>query len=532
MMEYFVSEYDHFGYMDKFKINSLLAKVLAYYQFDQDKIDQLLNDNDLEAIRDNPAIDKVKKRMIKAHTTNESVFVCGDYDADGICSTAMMVGLLRELKIQCGYYIPNRLTDGYGLSVALVDSVFKKGYKLIITVDNGVKAIDALAKAKSLGIDVIICDHHIIEQQYVFPYLIHPTLLPLAYENLCGAGVVLQLVKAFDIADPKYQILAMAATIGDMVEMFDANRLIVKQGLSLINKLGFLPIEALLNHELVIDEDVIAFRFVPAINTLGRLADQANANVLVEYLLSNDTATIYNTARDILALNDRRKKMVKHTDHQDEAIFETTNYNLYISNDYHEGIIGLLANRLMLDKQKPTLVGTDNGDNYKFSGRSIQGFDIHHQLSKYQELFLTFGGHKQACGLSIKKENLDLFIKYLSQEEKIIDEHVKYPTIKIELGDLSLDNVRSLQVLKPYGTGIKKPLFILDSVDVNDHILLKGKYPKATLKIKDEILEIISFNKAFMSDDGKRTKPIVGHLSLNAFKGKEKMNFMVEDVMY
>lgn len=531
-MEYFVSEYDHLGYMDKFQTNSLLAKVLAYYQFDQDKLDQILSDNRIEAIEDNLYINKTKERIIKAHITNESVFVCGDYDADGICSTAMMVGLLRELKIQCGYYIPNRLTDGYGLSVALVDSAFQKGYKLIITVDNGVKAIEALAKAKSLGIDVIICDHHIIEQQYVFPYLIHPTLLPLPYQNLCGAGVVLQLIKAFDIGDPKYQILAMAATIGDMVEMFDANRLIVKQGLSLINELGFLPIEALLNHELIIDEDVIAYRFVPAINTLGRLADQANANVLVEYLLSNDKATIYNTAKDILALNDRRKKMVKDTDHQDEGFFETVNYNLYISSDYHEGIIGLLANRLMLDKQKPTLVGTDNGDNYKFSGRSIKGFDIHQQLSKYQELFLTFGGHKQACGLTIMKENLDQFIKYLSLEEKIIDEHVKYPTIKIELGDLSLDNVRSLQVLKPHGTGIKKPLFILDPLVVDDHILLKGKYPKATLKVDDETLEIISFNKEFMSDDGKRTKPIVGHLSINTFRGKEKLNFMIEDVLY
>ena len=319
-------------------------------------------------------INTVKKRLLKAFDKNEMVFVCGDYDADGVCSTAMMVGLLKDLKIKCGYYIPNRLVDGYGLSVDLVESAYQKGYSLIITVDNGVKAIDALVKAQAYNIDVIVCDHHIIEQEYNFPYLIHPTLLPLPYQKLCGAGIVLQLIKAFGITEPKYQILAMTATIGDMVELFDANRLIVKKGLSLLNELGFLPVEALLNQQKIIDEEDIAFRFVPAINTLGRLADQANANVLVEYLLSNDRLTIYNTAKDILALNEQRKKMIKHTEHHNDRIYETVNYNLYISNDYHEGIIGLLANRLMLDKQKPTLVGTDNGDNYKFSGRSIQGF--------------------------------------------------------------------------------------------------------------------------------------------------------------
>ena len=528
-MAYCILENTHEAYHDD--INPLLAKVLAFYQFDQEKLDQIFSEYIPSTIKNNEYIEKVKARLLKAKEMNERVLVFGDYDADGICSTTMMVSLLKKLNIDCGFYIPNRLSEGYGLNVNTTIDAYHKGYSLIITVDNGVKADEAISKANELKIDVIVCDHHILERNDL-DYLIHPDVLPKEYQNLCGAGVVLQLALAFDIDEPFYWILAMAATIGDMVEMFDVNRYIVKKGLVLINQHGFLPITALIKNDQMINEEVIAYHLIPALNTLGRLADQANVNVLVDYLMLKDQTTIYNTANQISALNDHRKDMIIKVGQDEHQFFSLPNYNVYISNEYHEGLIGLLANRFMIENQKPTLVATKNEDLFKFSGRSINGFDIHEELKQYQILFISFGGHKQACGFSIHSDQLDSFIRSLSLETTKIDVTIMQKVIKLDLSDLTIDNIESLALLRPFGTGIKQPLFLLEAIKIDDHILLKGKYPKAKTVINDQTLEIICFNKTIISDDLLVTKPLIGQLSINRFKNQIKMNFKVEDVLF
>lgn len=185
--------------------NDFLSKIIDFYRFNDKQLKQIFEEIEIEDISDNVYINKVKDRLSVALLNNEKIFVCGDYDADGICATAMIVNFLRIEGSNCGYYIPNRLKDGYGLSCDLVEKVKQKGYQLIITVDNGVKAHDALKLAESYGMDVIILDHHIIEDRLEHNLIIHPDLLPESYTGLCGAGVVLQLIKSFDHHDPLYE---------------------------------------------------------------------------------------------------------------------------------------------------------------------------------------------------------------------------------------------------------------------------------------------------------------------------------------
>jgi len=533
-MNYFVKEINYQKYIDEFNVSPLLAKVLAFFDFDHRQIDQLFNDYKPESLADNPNLAKVKNRLELAKKNNEKVFVFGDYDADGICSTTMMVSLLRQLDITCGYYIPNRLTEGYGLNQTMVENAKQKGYTLIITVDNGVSAQEALALANHYQIDVIICDHHIINEELSFPYLLHPSKFSESYRKLCGAGVVLQLALYMGLNDEVYWLLAMTATIGDMVELFDANRFIVKTGLAMINKKPYLPINALLNAKQEIDEELIAYKLIPALNTLGRLADQANVNVLVEYLLLKDETKINNTAKKIMALNDKRKTIVRQSDMGlADNVFECANYNLYISDDYHEGVIGLLANRMLQEYQKPILVGTNNNSEIKFSGRSVNGFDIHQQLMKYDYLFNSFGGHQQACGFSLDQTKLPVFIDLLKNEEKLIDDKQLTEVIKLELNDLSVKSVEELDCLRPFGTGIKQPLFIIGDIVVDKYELIKGKYPKATIFNHDQRIEVISFkalNKEICT--GNKLNDSVGKLTINKFQNRKSINFLIEDIMY
>lgn len=512
--------------------NDFLSKIIDFYRFNDKQLKQIFEEIEIEDISDNVYINKVKDRLSVALLNNEKIFVCGDYDADGICATAMIVNFLRIEGSNCGYYIPNRLKDGYGLSCDLVEKVKQKGYQLIITVDNGVKAHDALKLAESYGMDVIILDHHIIEDRLEHNLIIHPDLLPESYTGLCGAGVVLQLIKSFDHHDPLYEILAMVATIADMVEMFNANRLITINGLQLLNTIGFLPINAILKVNDQINEETIAYQFIPAINTVGRLADIANANVVVEYLLATDPKIIYKTAKSIMELNDKRKNMVNNADNDKDQTYHLPNYDVFLSDDYHEGIIGLLANRFMIEQTKPTLVGTNNKDTYKFSGRSIKGFDIYESLYQYQSLFSAFGGHKQACGFSISQDRFAEFIELLQKEDKLINDEKSQRVIKIDISELVIDNIELLDKLRPFGTGIKKPLFMLDEQEITKITMIKNRYPKATIKTNTCEIEMISFKKEFVEDNNKTTKKVVGYLSINEYRGKRSISFLVDDVLF
>ena len=512
-------------------LHSLALKVLSNLHLTEEQFDNLFFSGTVFPEAD--SLDQISARLLSAREKQEKVFVFGDYDADGICSTTMMVRLLKSLKIECGYYIPDRLKEGYGLSSEKVMMAIEKGYRLIVTVDNGVSAFEALSAAREKGVEVIVTDHHNIPQGYSYDYLLHPDVFTDSYFcNMCGAGVVLQLKRHMKMADDIDWILAMTATIGDMMPLFFANREIVKKGLLLLNKKGYRQIQYLSRKE-QFDETVIAYDIVPAINTLGRLADRANVNNLVRYFLSSDEVSIVRFADQILSLNKERQQMVKLSRSAKADIYRCPNYDIYVSGEYHEGIIGLLANAFMHESGKPTLVFSRSDALIKGSGRSPEGTGIYDDLKQYEALFSAFGGHDAACGMSLKEEQFELLLKELKQQKSRVIVSESKPVIEVSADELTLENVEELFSLRPFGEGIQLPDFYMKSLKGDTTSLIKGIYRKTVSRNKGESLESICFNQELYShydEAGIAWHDIIFSPSVNTFRGKSSVSLTIKDV--
>ena len=530
-MKYHIVDPDIKKISEKREMQPLSLKVLSNMNLSEEQFDNLFFPVEVFPACEN--MDRIRERLLKAAQRGEKVFVFGDYDADGVCSTTLMVRLLQRLKIDVGYYIPNRLKEGYGLSTDKVLLAIEKGYQLIVTVDNGVAAFEALRAARERGVEVIVTDHHNIPDGYDYDYLLHPTVFDdPAFRNMCGAGVVLQLIRSFAMDDEKDWILAMVATIGDMMPLFFENRNIVKKGLDLLNRKGFKPIQYLSKKE-VFDESVIAFDVVPAINTLGRLADRANVNNLVRYFLAEEETGMIHMADQIVALNKERQQLVKEARRiTPSESYALPNYDIYVSSEYHEGIAGLLANAYLNENHKPALVLVENEEGLKGSGRSPAGFNIFEDLNRYRELFSAFGGHNQACGLSLAKEKLPVLIDALRSEEKAEVSEEKETAVKLEISDLSLRAVEELMSLKPFGEGFKLPLFYIPAIHQNYVSLIKGMYKKGSTFQNGEAIESICFQTSVVKKlESNDWNELIFTLGINEFKGKKTVSLNIKDVV-
>ena len=293
-----------------FHLSSLCSKVLAAKGLEDDQIEALLEEPVLADPFSATGMNEVIQRLYKAKLSHEKVLVCGDYDADGICSTAILVDAFRAYGIDCGFYIPNRLKEGYGLHPNTVQLAKDKGYGLLITVDNGVKATEALQLAKELQLDVIVTDHHNMDEPVECLYLLHPFLMGERFSTLSGAGVALEIARAL-IGDKKeHVVLACVAAIADVMSLTQETRAIVKLGIQYLKQGVCLPIRMLANDRYPKwDEVLIAFQIVPKLNVTGRLADMVNVNNTVRYLLLTSEVEIMNVAKQITNLNDKRKEM-------------------------------------------------------------------------------------------------------------------------------------------------------------------------------------------------------------------------------
>ncbi len=506
---------------------SLVRKILSVSRLDEKRLQEIFHVS--EHVSDALCLKKTAERLKTAQEKKEKVFVFGDYDADGICATSLMCRLLDKLSLTRGFYIPNRLKEGYGITSAYVHLAKEKGYQLIVTVDNGVSAYEALDEAEKLEIDVLVIDHHIRQEKERDPkYLIHPDLLEAEFADLCGAGCVLQLIRHMEMAEPKDWVLAMVATIGDMVSVFGENRNIIQKGLQILNK-GLYPNIACLSKKTVFNESDIAFDIVPKLNTYGRLADRANAYDLVRYLLLEDTNSILYNAGKIEELNNERKKLVSECVQSPHDFYQTANYDIYVSEYYHEGIIGLLANRMMNEKHRPSLVFAKGRDLIKGSGRSMKGYDIFENISKYKDMLESFGGHEQACGLSLLPESWEAFLNRLEQEEAIAYEEEVDTALAIEMGDLTLKNMRELEKIRPFGMGFFCPDFYLKELPVSDSIPLKNNYRKTVSDNQGESLETMCFQSAYLAHlNDKGWHDIIVSAAINRFRMRQNVSLIVE----
>ncbi len=425
------------------------------------------------------------ERLLKVIKDNERVMIVGDYDVDGTCGASMLYLFLKNFSIDSYIYIPNRIEEGYGISEQAIDLAKQENIKLIVSVDCGITATDKVDYAKTLGIEFIICDHH--QPPEKIPQAL-AVLDPLRkdceypYKALCGTGVAFKLVQAVcsklnqkAFAKSLLDFVAIA-TSSDIVPITDENRIFVHEGLKMINDKPRPSIKTLIEFSGLrtgfINTTNIVFSLAPRINAVGRLGDAKRA---VELLTSTDADKQEELAQTLNDENDKRREFDKSITEEAFQIYEASNPNghdqtiVLHNGEWHSGVIGIVAARLVEKYNKPSIVLTTVKGVAKGSARSINGFNIYEALKKCENLLIQFGGHYHAAGLEIELDKIDEFRKVFNNiaYDEILKQHLE-PEIEvdseIELDDLTPKMKKILSFFEPFGPGNMPPVFIATDV--------------------------------------------------------------------
>lgn len=455
------------------------------------------------------AIDILKEKILE----DKKIRVIGDYDIDGVNATYIMLEGLERLGADVDSDIPDRISDGYGLNRHLVERAYEAGVDTLITCDNGIAAADEIAYGKEMGMTVIVTDHHEVpfdEQDGEKRYRIPPAdavmdpkqpdcLYP--FKGLCGAAVAYKLMEALwesmgkDSADLDDLIENVAiATIGDVMDLEDENRIFVKEGLQMLRRTKNPGLKALIECTGIDKNSLnsyhIGFVLGPCINASGRLDTAKRA---LELLRAGTQKEADILAGDLKALNDSRKDMTEEAVKQAEEQVETTTISkdkvlvVYLP-DCHESLAGIVAGRIRENYYKPVFVLTDAEEGVKGSGRSIDGYHMYEELNKCKELLTKFGGHRLAAGLSLPKENVGKFREMLNKNCTLTEEEMKEKvTIDMEMpfGCVTEGLVKELELLEPFGKGNTKPVFAARDVTLLGARILGKNRNVLKLQVQD-----------------------------------------------
>jgi single-stranded-DNA-specific exonuclease len=445
---------------------------------------------DLEDIHDPylmADMEKAATRVIDAITNNEKICVYGDYDVDGTCSASLMYLFLKELGANVYVYIPQRLTEGYGLSIAGINQVKDDKVDLIISVDCGITAVEEIDYANNFGIDTIICDHHQPKEILPNAYAILDPLKPgceYPFKYLSGAGVAFKLARAiayrFGKKDMVFKYLDLVALAGaaDIVPLTDENRILVRAGIEQINKNPRPGIKSLIKIARMepgnLSAGQIVFTIAPRINAVGRLGD---ANRAVELFNTDSYEEAERLARVLESENLERRKIDEVTfSHALEMVKEIEDFDTELGivlhhDSWHPGVVGIVASRLVEKYYRPAIMLSSIDGVAKGSARSIPGFDIYAAIEECKDLVVQFGGHKAAAGLEIEVENIPEFKKRFNEVLKLnLKEDDVVPEIKIDskisLCEITPKFVRVLDQFAPFGPGNMRPVFLAEDVKV------------------------------------------------------------------
>jgi single-stranded-DNA-specific exonuclease len=495
-------------------------------------------------------MDKAVSRLQQAVEDYEEILIYGDYDADGITSTTILYETLEMLGANVSFYLPNRFEDGYGPNKDVYAYYIKKGTQLILTCDNGVAGHEAVAYAKAQGVDVIITDHHEIGDTLPDAYaIVHPRHPEGRYPfgDLAGAGVALKLATAL-LGETPSDLLDVAAigTVADLVSLTNENRVIVASGLDQMKQTERLGLQMFFDKEGIkpdqIDEQTIGFILGPRLNALGRLGDP---NPGVRFLTSFDDVEVSELVELLDSENNARKaivdKMVTEAEGLVDAGSQLPNIIILGQEGWHEGVLGIVASRLVEKYQRPTILLSKNTENgtYKGSGRSIEGIDLFQVLQAGKDLADKFGGHEMAAGMTVAINHYDAWKQalrdYVAEFEDVFNQQapLKLDGI-IDISDITLENIKALDPVKPFGTDNKQPLFLLKNVHLSQ-IQLIGK-DKNTLKLTvasgDVKTTMIAFKSGALAKQLVANEPIdvVVNLSINSWNGNQSPQAQIKDI--
>lgn len=489
-------------------------------------------------------------RIEDAIAAEQQITIYGDYDADGVTSTAIMYETLTMLGAQVNYYIPNRFTDGYGPNVAAFKKLIAAGTQLFVTVDNGVAGNEAIAAANEAGVDVVVTDHHELPQDLPAAYaIIHPRFPGADYPfgGLSGAGVAFKVAQALREEIPQDLLdLAAIGTVADLVPLVDENRVLVYFGLKLLQQDERPGLQALIKeagiHPEEITEQSIGFGLAPRLNALGRLGDASPA---VELLTTLDETQAQTLAHQTEQENRRRQDLVaqistaalvqaEDADHRDRLAL------IISGHDWHEGVLGIVASKVVEQTGKPTLVVNVNAEGRaKGSGRSVEAFNLFQALDGHRDLMTAFGGHHMAVGLTVPAENLAALADTLDQEAKnqhLADQGPSELTVAATLAvpAATMDLYHELAQLAPFGTDNAQPLFAFAPNQVTGvkAIGKTGDHLKFQLQTGTTRLNAIAFGAGKQAAELTQADhvAVLGTLEDNVWQGRHSLQVMVKDL--
>ncbi|MDD3145412.1 MAG: single-stranded-DNA-specific exonuclease RecJ [Candidatus Gracilibacteria bacterium] len=495
-------------------------------------------------------MDKAVARIKTAKEKGERIIVFGDYDVDGVTSTSILMHFFKKMGMQASYRIPHRVKDGYGMKTYFMDELAQLGVNLVITVDCGTRDIEVVKYAKTLGIDIIITDHHAVPD--IIPEEAIAVINPkrpdcnYLYKNLAGAGVAFKLMQALAYEymtkeEARAYIIesidiAAIGTVADCMRLTGENRIIVMEGLKQIKKTRSLGIRKLIEDKIHddLDGDLFGFLIGPRINAAGRM-DSAYKAV---NLILNNTDSVFQTISEIEKLNEQRKFLTKEFSNDAiNKVSKTDNLLFYISPAIEHGIIGIVAGRVTEQFYKPCICLKDEGDTLVASCRSPEYHSIIETLDKYKDYFLRYGGHKQAAGFSISKEKFGEFkTKIINELNKKDFSHYK-KELKIDkvvrLEELGFSFLSKVNRYKPFGIGNEKPLFLVENLEIEkmdfigkgrDHLRFTTKHG----------FKIFAFYMGDFFEEIKRSKKnvsLVFDLSEDSWNGNKNLMLKVVDII-
>lgn len=530
----------------KYKLDTLAAQILWQRGIRAEEEIQAYLNPDLQQLHDPFLLhdmEKAVQRILTAIENGQNILIYGDYDADGMTASSVMKSALDELGAEVQVYLPNRFTDGYGPNLDVYKYFIQnEDIDLIITVDNGVAGHEAIAYAQSQNVDVIVTDHHsmpeVLPEAFAIVHPEHPeSNYPFKY--LAGVGVAFKVATALlDYIPSDMLDLVAIGTIADMVSLTDENRILVSHGLKVLantERAGLMELMRLSGTDFEkVNEETVGFQIAPRLNALGRLDDP---NPAIELLTGWDEEVVSEIAQMIDEKNSERKVIVENIFNQALTMITDEPVQILYHKDWHKGVLGIVAGRLLEQFHKTIIMLAEEEGILRGSARSIENFNIFEALNGHRELFIAFGGHKQAAGMTFALENVEAIKQVMLDfiQDNDIDMSGK-STLEVQgslqFDQISLETIRSLEKLSPYGMDNPKPHFLLTDYQVeqarsmgkdNSHLKLK-------LVQNGQALDAVYFGHGAESLEFEQSDTeLVGTLSSNTWNGTTTVQLMVAD---
>ena len=537
----------------EYGISAIVADILAARGIGSAEAAELFDGQDeLEDPFLLPDMEKAVSRLEQAINNQEKITIYGDYDCDGVTATVILYLYLQSMGAKVDWYIPERVEEGYGLNCGALDEISARGTVLLVTVDNGIAAVKEVDYAQSLGMDVIVTDHHQVGEELPRAVAVvnpHRKDYQGGFRPLCGAGVAFKLAAAMEGGDyslvvDSFGALAAIATVGDIVPLTGENRLLAEQGLKLAEYSDLPGLQALMEVAGLkgkpLTSQKAAFGLVPRINAAGRMG---SARLAMQLLLSETPEEAESLAQELNQHNlDRQQEELEILSRVEQTLEEHPEILLdrvmvVPAEGLNHGVVGIVSAKLVSLYGKPNIILSVDGDTATGSARSVENFSMFRAISACGGLLEKYGGHSMAAGLTLKTENIPEFTRQINRYAEQYFEKMPVVSQRIDkelhIGNINLNDVSSLQLLEPFGEGNPQPLFLLRGCLIQEIISLGGgKHLKLRVIFEGKPIYVLYFKmtpEEFVFPVGSQVD-ILANLELNAFRDNVSVAVRLKDI--